>query len=61
MKPRGPEMQRAKATMLDCCTNYYNELNQVLTKYDLRDKPERIYNVDEKGLSASHKAPYLLQ
>ena len=50
LKPRGLEMQRAKVTTLDCDTNYYNELNQILTKYDLRDKPERIYNVDEKGL-----------
>ena len=57
IKPRGLEMQRAKATTLDCVTNYYNELNHILTKYDLHDKPERIYNVDEKGLSTSHKAP----
>ena len=57
LKPRGLELQRAKATTLDCVTNYYNELNHILTKYDLHDKPERIYNVDEKGLSTSHKAP----
>ena len=24
LKPRGLEMQRAKATTLDCVTNYYN-------------------------------------
>ena len=47
LKPRGLKMQRAKATTLDCVTNYYNELNQILTKYDLHDKPVRIYNVDE--------------
>ena len=57
LQPRGLEIQRAKATSLDCVTNYYNELNQILTKYDLHDKPERIYNVDEKGLSTSHKPP----
>ena len=58
-KPEGPgqEMQRTKATTLDCVTNYCNELNQILTKYDLHDKPERIFYVDEKGLSTSHKAP----
>ena len=57
LQPRGLEIQRTKATSLDCVTNYYNELNQILTKYDLHDKPERIYNVDEKGLSTSHKPP----
>ena len=33
------------------------EVLKILTKYDLHDKPERIYNVDEKGLSTSHKPP----
>ena len=55
--PRDLEIQRAKATSLDCVTYYYDELNQILTKYDLHDKPERLYNVDEKGLSTSHKPP----
>ena len=53
LQPRGFEIQRAKAKSLDCVTYYYHELNKILTKYDLdlHDKPERIYNVDEKGLS----------
>ena len=59
LQPRGLEIQRAKAKSLDCVTYYYHVLNQILTKYDLdlHDKPERIYNVDGKGLSTLHKPP----
>jgi hypothetical protein len=35
-------------------------LNKVLEKYNLLDKPERIFNVDEKGLSTTHKAPHVI-
>lgn len=54
---RGLDIQRAKATSADCVETYYQELDKILTKYDLKDKPERIYNVDEKGLSTTHKPP----
>ena len=57
LKPRGLEIQRAKATTVDCVNRYYSELGNILTKYNLQDKPERIYNVDEKGLSTSHTPP----
>ncbi|XP_053383253.1 uncharacterized protein LOC128549762 [Mercenaria mercenaria] len=60
IKPRGLEIQRAKATTVDCVRNYYTELGRILTKYDLNDKPERIYNVDEKGLSTTHKPPQVI-
>ena len=48
---------RAKATTVDIVSSYYKELQYILSKYDLINKPERIYNVDEKGLSTSHKPP----
>ena len=36
----------------------YGILPTPLTKpHDLHHMPERIYNVDEKGLSTSHKVP----
>ena len=60
LKPRELEMQRAKATTLECITNYYNEMGHILNKYSLNDKPERIFNVDEKGLSTTHKAPQVV-
>ena len=57
LKPRGLQLQRAKATTLECVTNYYKELGSILDKYNIRERPERIYNVDEKGLSTSHPPP----
>jgi hypothetical protein len=57
---RGLEIQSAIATSAESVTKYYNELDKILTKYNLRDKPERIFNVDEKGLSTSHKPPRVI-
>ena len=57
LKPRGLEMQRAKASTTESVKNYYTELEKILTKYDLKHKPECIYNVDEKHLSTMHKPP----
>ena len=34
LKPRGLDMQRAKAVTLECVQNYYTELGLILTKYD---------------------------
>ncbi|XP_060575053.1 uncharacterized protein LOC132732593 [Ruditapes philippinarum] len=57
IKPCGLQNQRAKATTVECVSSYYKELRSILVKYNLTDKPERIYNVDEKGLSTSHNPP----
>lgn len=57
LKPRGLQIQRAKATSIDNVNRYFVELEAILKKYDLMDKPERIYNVDEKGISTTHKPP----
>ena len=46
MKPFGLELHRAK-------TRYYQELGSILDKYSLKDRPGRIYNIDEKGLYTS--------
>ena len=36
---------------------YYERLENILMKYDLKDAPERVYNVDEKGISTNHRVP----
>ncbi|KAH3804880.1 hypothetical protein DPMN_133172 [Dreissena polymorpha] len=56
-KPRGLELQRTKAINMESVTRYYTELGSILDKYCLKNKPERVYNIDEKGLSTSH-TPY---
>ena len=45
LKPCGRAIQRAKATNEECVTNYFKTLDGILSKYNLKDKPERIYNV----------------
>ena len=57
LKPRGLAIQRVKATNEECVTNYFKTLDGILSKYNLKNKPEHIYNVDQKGLSTSHKPP----
>ncbi|XP_052283399.1 uncharacterized protein LOC127880180 [Dreissena polymorpha] len=57
LKPRGLELQRAKSINMASVTRYNTELGSILDKYCLKDKPERVYNIDEKGLSMSHTPP----
>ena len=39
---------------------YFQELDVILTKYNLKDKPESIYNVDESGISPAHSPPKVI-
>ena len=57
VKPSSLEMVRAKNTTPEVINKYFSELENILDKYCLRDKPECIYNVDEKGINAEHKPP----
>ena len=57
LKPRGLKNQRDKATSMENTERYYTKLGSILTRYHLRDRPERVYTVDEKGLTTSHKPP----
>ena len=60
VKPRSLEYQRAKSANPENIRKYYEELSGVLDKYGLRDKPHRIYNVDEKGITLNHKPPQVV-
>ncbi|XP_053382815.1 uncharacterized protein LOC128549658 [Mercenaria mercenaria] len=55
-KPRALEIARAKSATRDAVDNYFTELKRILVKYDLEDKPNRIFNVDEK-VNTEHKPP----
>ena len=57
VKPRALELQRAKAGNKETVSSYFTELNEILTKYDLKDKPHLIFNVDEKGVQQNHTPP----
>ena len=59
-KPRSLELARAKATSEEAVSSYFNELDNILTKYDLKKSPERIYNIDEKGLKLNYTPPKIV-
>jgi len=40
--------------------SYYRELKSILDSYNLHDKPENIYNVDETGMPLDHRASHIL-
>ena len=56
-KPRSLEMQRARCCNQRNIDNYFKELEKVIMENGLKDKPERIYNLDETGVSTEHKPP----
>ena len=59
-KPSSLSMTRAATITPEVVCSYYQELEQVITKYGLRDRPEAIYNLDETGFSPEHHPPKVL-
>ena len=59
-KPSGLEATRAKCTNPETVSNYFKELEQTMTKYDLNSSPEKIYNIDEKGICTGHNPPKIV-
>ena len=57
VKPRALEIQRAKAGTIESVNSYFDELTGIIEKYDLKDKPHLIFNVDEKGIQQNHIPP----
>ncbi|CAC5397519.1 unnamed protein product [Mytilus coruscus] len=56
-RPKTISELRAKATSRASIYRYFDELNRIMEKYQLKDKPQSIYNVDEKGLQPNYKPP----
>ena len=54
-RPKTISELRAKATSKDSIDKYFHELETILDKYQLKDHPESIYNVDEKGVQQNFK------
>ena len=57
LKPSGLEILWARSSNPEIIAKYYAELSVILQKYNWTDKPEYIYNVDEKGINSEHKPP----
>ena len=60
LNPRSLEACRAKGSTPEIIDNYYNELENILEKYHLKDKPHLIYNLDETGLQPNHTPPNVI-
>ncbi|XP_064633674.1 uncharacterized protein LOC135491633 [Lineus longissimus] len=58
--PRSLSMLRAKAFNKELIDKYYNDLKAILQKYNLMDKPELIYNLDETGVNTEHNPPRIV-
>ncbi|MEW8548101.1 MAG: hypothetical protein AB2693_31750 [Candidatus Thiodiazotropha sp.] len=59
-KPQKLALLRAKATSREVLNQYYTELGTILTSNNLINKPERIYNIDETGISTEHSPPKIV-
>ena len=57
LNPRSLETTRAKGSTPEVINNHYSELESVLLKYGLNDKPQLIYNWNETGLQPEHRPP----
>jgi hypothetical protein len=60
VKPRSLEAARAKCATENVINKYFQELENILLKYSLTNKPHCIFNIDEKGLSVEHKPPKIV-
>ena len=57
LKPRSLEQCRAQSASASVVSNYFSELEKILNKYVLQDKPRLIFNIDEKGITQCHTPP----
>jgi hypothetical protein len=60
VQPQKLEISRAKGASQERIENYFRELQDILTENDLLDKPERIYNIDETGISTQNSPPKIV-
>ena len=60
LNPRSLESCRAKSVTPEQISSYYDNLNEIHSKYDLKDKPMHIFNLDETGLQPYHKPPNII-
>ena len=60
LNPRSLESCQAKSATTEQVSSYYDNLNKVLEKYDLKDKPMYIFNLDKTGLQPYQKPPNII-
>ena len=60
MKPQHLAISRAKSASSEVLGNYYRELGTILSTANITNKPERICNIDETGISTAHFPPKIV-
>lgn len=60
VKPQKLAIARVKSASSDVLSNYYKELGTIPTSNTIKDKPERIWNIDETGVSTKHSPPRIV-
>jgi hypothetical protein len=59
-KPKKRELSRVKGSHADNIKGYFEELESVLLKYDLLNKPGCLWNVDETGITLDFPPPKII-
>ncbi|XP_048250446.1 uncharacterized protein LOC124117724 [Haliotis rufescens] len=59
-KPQKLSMLRAQYASREELRSYFKELATILTFNELRENPERIYDMDETGISTEHAPPKIV-
>ena len=60
VKARKLKINRAKSVTEEVVHKYFENLKDILTKYDLFDFPQLIFNIDETGFSPEHNPPKIV-
>ena len=60
VKPQKLSIARAKNASPDNLKKYFKELATILTTNKLHDKPNRIFNIDETGITTDHSPPKIV-
>ena len=60
VKPSSLSHYRAQSCTPETIEHYYSELKKLIDDIGLSDKPELIYNIDEKGVNCEHKPMQVL-
>ena len=59
--PQSLPLESAIALNPSVVKNYFDLLHQIMTKYSLLDKPQRIYNADETAMPMDPKPPKIVK
>ena len=60
LNPRKLESNRAKCARPEAVILYFENLQDIISKYNLNNKQQCIYNLDETGLQPEHRPPNVI-